>query len=375
MGDTTVTETNILDKWSSKFFKEYIRTSGLLGFMGPSFNNVFVTNLDLMSKGREINMPWVGALSGTGTGTAELVGNEDVLDNDGYRVRPVWRRNAVAIKKSEEKKSSISLLNARRDALMIWAQEDLRDKMIHGLDTIAERSSAFNQATGHEKQVDFSEATTAEKNTYAANNEFRLLFGDAEANYSATMATALANVTTAMTLDTDAISLMKRMAKRPKSATNTVPSIRPIKINANIGREFFVLFLDSINFRNIKKDATVTQANREARERNVSTNPIFQDGDLIYDGVIIKEIPEIDETGNLGATSNPLSPAYFCGAQSVGIAWGQKTKTTKRNEDDYGFVSGAGIEELRGVEKLFFNEHGNTDLQHGMITGFFDATV
>lgn len=372
MAETTVATENELVKFQRDFYKEYVRESGFMPYMGSSFNNPFVVQKDLLSGGRDINIPLVNALQGEGTGAGTLVGNEENLDNHGYQVKPVWRRNAVTTKKSERHKSSIDLLRAGKDMLKIWSMDDFRDKIIDGLDAIAEDSSAFDEATGHGKQVTFAEASTAQKNAYSAANQYRILYGDSEANYSATMATGLGAVTSAMTFGAAELSLMKMMAKR-RNKTNGIPSIRPIRVNNGTGREYFIAFCGQETFADFKADSVITAANRDARPRDVSANPLFQDGDLIYDGVIVREIPEIDDSAyaTVGDGSGALSPVYLCGAQALGIAWGQMTRATTRKEDDYGFITGVGTEELRGVEKLFYDSHGNTGLQHGMITGFF----
>jgi hypothetical protein len=91
-------------------------------------------------------------------------------------------------------------------------------------------------------------------------------------------------------------------------------------------------------------------------------NPIFQDGDLIYDGIIHREVPEIDaiaqNTGGtysldaVGAASCDVRPVFLCGAQAVGIAWGQEPTPRTDNVKDYAFRPGVAIEELLGVKKL-----------------------
>jgi hypothetical protein len=102
----------------------------------------------------------------------------------------------------------------------------------------------------------------------------------------------------------------------------------------------------------------------------VDSNPLFQSGDLIYDGVIIREIPEIPVISGAGASSIDVAPAFLCGAQAVGLAWGQEPTATRKVEDDYGFAPGVGIEEARGVEKMRFN-----DKDHGMVTGYFASVA
>lgn len=51
-------------------------------------------------------------------------------------------------------------------------------------------------------------------------------------------------------------------------------------------------------------------ANREAPPRDVDSNPIFQDGDLIYDGVVVREIPEIAGFNNTAALDRRCIPVH-----------------------------------------------------------------
>ncbi len=110
----------------------------------------------------------------------------------------------------------------------------------------------------------------------------------------------------------------------------------------------------------------------------MEANPLFQDGDLIYDGVVHREVPEIDTvaaTGTynlngIGASSCDVRPVFVCGQQAVGVAWGQEPAPKTDSTKDYGFRPGVAIEELRGVKKMAFNSK-----QHGMVTAFFAAAA
>jgi hypothetical protein len=102
-------------------------------------------------------------------------------------------------------------------------------------------------------------------------------------------------------------------------------------------------------------------------------NPLFTGGSLLWDGVIVREIPEIEVLTGVGAGAIDVEPTYLCGAQAIGVAWAQRTKSTT-NVRDYDFLHGVGISEIRGIEKLRFGAgNGDTDdLQdHGVVTGFF----
>ena len=87
----------------------------------------------------------------------------------------------------------------------------------------------------------------------------------------------------------------------------------------------------------------------------------------------MREIPEIGILSGVGAGSIDVGPVYLCGAQAVGVAWAQRTKTTTQ-VSDYGFRNGVGLQEMRGIEKLIFGSGaGDTDdlKDHGIVTGFF----
>lgn len=350
MATTTLAAASQVQKWESSYFKEYVRNSGFKPYMGKGSNSIICVNYELTDGGKQVNIPLVTKLSGSGvTGSTRLVGNEEALANYNFGITVDWLRNGVEIEKPEMHWGEIDLLNAARDALQNWSLERLRNDLI----------AAFMSING----VAYGTATATQRNAWAAANADRVLYGASVGNFSGTHATDLAKIdATGDKLSAGAVSLMKR---RVKTAS---PAIRPTRVSDGQGREYFVLFAGTLPFRDLKEDSVMQAANREARERSVGTNPIFQDGDLIYDGVIVREIPEIPVISGAGASSIDVAPVFFCGAQAIGVAWGQEPKSTKKTETDYGFVQGRGIEECRGVEKMVYN---NKD--HGMLTGFFSA--
>src|SRR5260370_41835281 len=103
------------------------------------------------------------------------------------------------------------------------------------------------------------------------------------------------------------------------------PRIRTYKLKN--GREFFVTFSGSNCFRDLQNDTTIINANTQARPREgdgMDKNPLFQDGDLIYNGIIIREIPEIDVRlpityATAGAGGIQVSPTFLCGQSAM--AW------------------------------------------------------
>ena len=160
--------------------------------------------------------------------------------------------------------------------------------------------------------------------------------------------------------------LAKRMAQ------TATPAISPTTVSGD--KEFFVMFCNSNAFRDLKKDSVLTQANREARPRNVKSNPIFVDGAEVHNGVTYIEIPEIPSLGLVGASSEQVGVNFFCGVQAIGIAFAKRA-TPIMNNTDYNFRKGVGIMENRGVKKLLFEDPGNvgTDVQHGIVTVYTAA--
>ena len=130
------------------------------------------------------------------------------------------------------------------------------------------------------------------------------------------------------------------------------------------------MFVGSNAFRDLKIDIGTEW--KDAQERG-KDNPLFVGTTSIYwDGVVVREIPEIAAIGNVGAASATVAPVYLCGAQALGVAWGMRTKTTTRKEDDYGLKYGVGFMEYRGVDKL---RYGSTGPDWAVATGFVGAAA
>ena len=356
MADTTVATGLTVQQWDAKFFKEYLEANRFKREMGTSSNNIIQVKSDLTKKkGDSVTFSLINKLSGAGvTGNATLEGNEEDLDSRSFKLVVDKLRNAVRVAEVDEQFSAISLRQGGKEALMDWIMEKTRDGIIDALGMI--------------NGVSYGSASAGQRNAWVVDNSDRVLFGDAIANYNATHSTALGAVTAGMTLGAAEVSLMKRIA------STAGPKIRPIRTTED--ERWFVLYTDSRCFRDLKADSVITQANREAWTRG-KDNPLFTGGDLLYDGVIIKEIPDIASLGGVGASSAAVSPAYLCGAQAVGLGWAKQT-TSKTEEFDYGDKVGCAIEEIRGIEKITFGSGANDtdDLKdHGVVTGYFGAAA
>jgi N4-gp56 family major capsid protein len=341
-------------QWDDKFFMEYVRENRFKRYMGTDENSIIQLKEDLTKKpGDKVTFAAVNKLTGAGqTGNSTLEGNEEALDSRSMAVTVAPLRHAVAVTNWDEQKSAIDLRNTAKMALKLWSMEKMKNAVI--------------AAMGSVNGVAYGSASEAHKDAWLVDNADRVLFGAAKSNNSANDHSAsLANIdNTNDKLTPQAISLMKRIAQTAS------PAIKPIRLNED--EEWFVLFTGSLAFRDLSANATMTQANRDARNRGME-NPLFTGGSLIWDGVIIREVPEIGVLSGVGASAINVQPAYLCGAQAVGVAWAQRTRTTTDTRD-YGFIHGVGVQEMRGIEKLIFGTGaGDTDdlKDHGMVTGFF----
>lgn len=375
MAQTQLAVQSQLQKWNTEFFMEYVRDSAFEPYMGgsgtPGEMMPILTKYELTSAGKTINMPFIERLEGAGVrGTQTLEGNEEALGNFNQQITINFNRHAVAIPKPEEHWTELDLLNAAKMRLRTWCAEGLRDDIISGFlgydgNTILRGVISTDETTAARTPLQrYNAYSEGVKDAWLAANTDRYLFGNAVSNHSANdHSAALANIdTTADRLTAAHVSLVKQVAREADR------KIRPVKQDVAAGRDDFVYFVGSRGFRDLKQDDAIVNANREARPRDVNSNPLFRDGDLLWDGVIIREIPEIPVLTGVGASSSDVQAGFFCGAQALAVAWGQRPRGVTSKADDYGFVKKPGIEEARGVAKMVWN-----GVQNGLVNTFYSA--
>ena len=382
MAETLLSSALEKQKWSSDYLAEYVRESGFLPYMGRKSSSIIMTKYELASEnGKTINIPLVTKLTAAGVrGSGVLDGKEEQLGNFNCAISVDWLRNAVKVPKSTQYKTEIDLLNAGRDMLKLWSSDTLRADMIRYMagPTVTTSSVPATDIVDSDGNVVVTGATAANFNTWSAANQDRILYGSALSNYSATHATGLGAVdSTNDKLTASVVSLAKRMAKAAS------PAIRPFRLED--GREYFVMFAGARSFRDLKNDSVMINANRDARAREgggMNSNPLFQDGDLIYDGVVVRQIEEISTlitTSSTfvaaGASSIPVEPNFLCGQQAMAVAWGQEPTPITDTTGDYKFRPGVAIEELRGIAKLHFATGASSaSKQHGIVTVYTSGT-
>lgn len=345
-------------QWDDKFFEEYVRESRFFPYEGTGENSVIQVKENLTkNRGDTVYFALANRLSGAGvTGNTLLEGAEEALKSREFALAVQTYRNATAVTGNDEQLSAIDLRDASKTMLKLWAMELKRDQIIAALKSI--------------DGVAYGTATAAQKNAWVVRNADRVLFAKT-ANYNATYKTAFDAIVAADTFTASKVSLMKRQAQTAS------PKIRPLRIDGD--REFFVLYANSLAFRDLALDPVMTAANRDARARGVSDHPIFQGGSLIWDGVVIVEIPEIGTYGvNANVAPTTVGPVFLCGAQALGVAMAKRPKTTV-DVRDYGFVQGCGVQMMHGIGKVLFDtsalNDGSAKKDHGIVTGMFSAVA
>jgi N4-gp56 family major capsid protein len=378
MAVTTVSQNNKLIVFRKEVYREYIRQNLFSPYVGAELTSIIRVIPDLKKGGEQINIPLVARLKNQPIATGTLVGNEEAIDNYGDRAWIDWARNAVRIPRSEEQKSSIDLFGQARPLLDDWGKELQRDEIIDAFYAVPLASTApAGLGSNNGQRVNgalFDSATAAQRNTWVTDNADRVLFGGAQGNLSAgNWAASAANITTAMTLSAASLNKMKRIAKKAN------PRIRPYKLKN--GREYFVVFCGPNCFRDLQNDTTIITANTQSRPREgdgLDANPLFQDGDLLYNGMIIREIPEMDvrlpvtyTTAGSGALQ--IAPVWFCGQGAMAWAWGRMPTPTFLKEDDYQFFRGVGVMMAYGMKTIAkLNPTGNYK-NWGLFTGYFSS--
>lgn len=373
MTATTIHSTARAKQWDDRFFMEYVRASRFRRYMGTNENSVIQVNERLTArKGDRINCPLVGALRGThNNGTTQLVGNEKPLHNYAWGTEVRTVRDAVVVDMDEEQASPFDIRQASRRALRDLSMDYLKNHTIAAMD---DRTGSHNIAEG-------TGGMTADQ--WDAANADRVMYGEAKSAGTG-FQSQLDAISSGSKMTAATVRTAKALAKTAGGALSAtgrgnIGRIRPIRVAED--EEWYVLFVSTENYQNLQGDATISGANREAwqryggnaRDGGQGGNPLYRGGDLVYDGVIIREITEINELAALGSTglggAGTVDRAFMCGAQAITYAWAQRTRTTLRKEDDYGYQYGVGFNELRGVSKVHWEKTAGTELlQWGMVS-------
>lgn len=363
MTDTTPATGLVVQQWEDKFFSEYLHDGGFKPLMGTNENSVIQVKEDLTKKaGDSITIVLVNRLNNAAvTGVSTLEGNEEDMASRSMRIYVDKRRNAVRIAEMSEQKSAISLRQAARATLLDWSMEDTRDLVI--------------EALGSLNGTKFVDRTAAIGDAWLVDNSDRVVFGAAAAGFTDLSADLALLDTTADLFNATALDAMVLKAKTCN------PKIRPMRDPGN-GKRYYVVFANPHAFKNLR-DSIDTEV-LAATSVQAEASKLFEGGDIMWNGCIVKETDNIPIYGGLGTDPDgagalpqgQVTPVYLCGAQALAIAYAKRWRTVTE-EFDYGDKYGVAVEGIYGVRKIIFGKGaGDTDdlVDHGVVTGFFATT-
>lgn len=364
MADTRVATGLTVEQWDDKFFTEYLTENRFSSEMGTREGNIIQVKENLMKKpGDRVNFALVNKLTQDAiTGRAVLEGNEEDMASRSFEVAVDKRRNGVRVAEIDEQFSAISLREAAKSVLKDWSMKDTETLII--------------QALASKNGTNFADASETIRDAWLTDNADRVYFasGYAGADHSAGL--------TEQDLTNDKLTAADISAMKYKALVTANPKIRPIRSESS-GRHFFLLYCDPRVFRDLKQESSspIIQAQREVAMQ-MENERLFKGGDMLWDGVIIKEVHEMyDELAtpfaNLGdAGTVEIGCAFLCGAQAIGAAYAKRWQS-KQEVFDYGDKHGVAIEAIYGIKKMQFGSGtGDTDdlKDHGVITGYFATT-
>jgi N4-gp56 family major capsid protein len=360
MADTRAATGLTVEQWDDNYFVEYFQENVFRPYMGQGETSIIQINEDLTrKKGDRFTFALVNRLTNAATlGNNTLEGNEEDLSTRSYELAVDLRRHGVKVPKMENQRSAIDLREAARAMLRVWSQEDLRNGVIDALYSI--------------DGVSFLNTSAANRNTWNANNADRVLYGNSVGNYNATFATAMGALDN--TNDRASANILSLIKRRANLAS---PKIRPIEVDGS--KRVMIAFVHPLVFRDLA--VSLQTVNRDAYIRGME-NPIFTGADLFYEGVVIKEVddmPLLPANATIGgvAVGNTVqaSPIFLCGAQAVGVAYAQRSRTV--TEDfDYASKAGVAVEEIRGIGKMRYGtaaEDTTTPKDYGVATAWVAA--
>ena len=161
-------------------------------------------------------------------------------------------------------------------------------------------------------------------------------------------------------MSTLVIDQARLMAATTADISTVGPAIEPYMTED--GEEWYVMFVNRYQMRDLRRDTAMLSANRDAMQRG-KDNPLFRNGDLLWNGVIIKELADMPIITGAGAAGINVGQAFLAGRSALGVAWGEKPRLIADDKQDYGFRPARAIEELIGIKKISY-----TGYQYGGVT-------
>lgn len=383
---TTVQTALYDEKWDKTAIKEYQRASQFTPYIGRGTAKPIIFR---SMEARTDNVAFVPDLTGGFiNGSTRLKGNETTMPSYHEQVTCEWLRKGVEYDKRTVSFTAFDVRAEAKDAVTNFYKNAMRtriidaflsmrnstsagDNSLYGLITAGSYGNEITAANSAGAAITTIEGVTttaadeALKDGWLAANSDRVLFGSLRSNNAANdHSVALATIdATDDTPRKSNVTLLKQMAKLAN------PKINPFMLkNDRTGgmQEWYLLLVGSRGFGYYQNDPEITQLDSSARERGLD-NPQFTGGELLVNGVVIKEVEEMPVITGVGASSIDVGVGVMVGNQALAYGAYQEMKSIA-DTDDYEFVKGIGTECADVFKKIFFNGK-----QHGVVTHYFAA--
>jgi len=364
MADQQVTSTLQTIEFRKDFMREWVRNNRLSAYTGKGANNVICQK---MGSGPTLRHPLVTRLKGSGvTGADMLRGNGESIGNYSWDTNPTYFRHAVEFNKEDLEKTNLELMAEARPLLLEWAMSATRDRMIQALGAIYDGTTYTNPAvtsSGYETIAD----------AWLVANKARTQFGAYASGGSAGGTDYSADLGQ---LDTSADTFVYARAEEMRRlAENADPHIRPYQSNEE--GEVYLVLCGSHTHKQLRDSLVTINTSADVRGMKITagSNILARDGDLFYNGMIFRKVPEITKfysvsgrplhnRGNSG--TNNVEPVFLCGMQALVHGMGEAPDIIVDRTYDYNFRPGVAVELKEDIKKTFFN-----GIQHGVVSGFF----
>ncbi len=370
------THTNLVPQiWSKADFKAAFEANPFFKYMGVGDTNLVQVKQELLKeKGDKITFALRALLTGSGQGDdGEYEGNEEAMVFYDDSIQIYERGHSVLLSGNKTEQSAYADLREKgRSAIQEWTGRVIARGIVDALSGLTTKSFA-GQITGA-NAVDYTSTALSVVNQTAVSKSATATrwFGGGQTTAGVLSRVAtdalITDASSAHRFGTLVISHVKRMAtKTINSSTGAaVTPIRPIVVN---GKKYFLMFADPWQIKDLRKETAWLQAQREANVRG-SENPIFSGAEGIWDGVVLHEsellhrrtgaggitAPEyFDSTSDACYSGTTVARGLFCGAQSVGLAWGKKPTWTDGYKDWQKTKWGTHTNMLMGFKKFQFN--------------------
>jgi len=363
MAEQTIHSDGQTIRFRTDFAKEYVRKNRFSPYSGRGVNNVICQKYDSF---HTIRHPLVTRLQGAGvSGNSMLRGNGESIGNYFWDTVPTYYRHAVEFNKEDYEKTNLDLMKEARPLLMEWAMNETRNRQIQAMGALYDGTTYTNLSTGA--------AFETIADAWLVNNKARTTFGAYAQGGSAGGSDHSADLSQ---LDTSSDTFVyARADEMRRLAEDADPHIHPFMLD-NEG-ETYVVFCGSGTFEDLKNSLITINTSADVRGMKLTKNGniLARDGDLYYNGMIFRKVPEITQlfsvSGkplyNAGTSgTNNVEPVFLCGTQALMHGFGQSPQIIVDRDYDFKFRPAVAVELKEAVRKTFFN-----DIQHGMVTGYY----